>query len=94
MLVLAGGDERTASATARFQVHNAEYALPRAGRHTAAVMRAGAAELDEVDEEMVRCLALRCGRYPLHQLRSEMRGEISLDAGQAWLRGLLTQPPA
>jgi ATP-dependent protease ClpP protease subunit len=94
ILILAGGDRRTSSLIAWFQMHNAEYALPRVGRHTAAVMRDGARDLDEVDEEMVAILALRCGRYPLWQLRNEMREEVMLDAEQAWLRGLLTQAPA
>jgi ATP-dependent protease ClpP protease subunit len=94
VLVLAAADERTASPIAWLQMHNAEYALPRIGRHTAAVMRDGARDLNEVDEQMVSILALRCGRYPLYQLRNEMRDEAMLDAEQAWLRGLLTQNPA
>jgi ATP-dependent protease ClpP protease subunit len=94
VLVLAAADERTASPIAWLQMHNAEYALPRIGRHTAAVMRDGARDLDQVDEEMAAILALRCSRYPMYQLRNEMRDEVMLDAEQAWLRGLLTQPPA
>jgi ATP-dependent protease ClpP protease subunit len=93
-LILAGGDRRTSSPIAWFLLHNAEYALPHVGRHTAAVMRADAEGLDEVDEEMIAILSLRCGHYPVWQLRAEMRGEISLDANQARLRGLLTECPS
>jgi hypothetical protein len=75
----------TASPIARFQVHNAEYALPRIGWHTAAVMRDGAADLAAVDEEIVAILALRCTRYPHWQLRADVQDEIALDASQAWL---------
>jgi ATP-dependent protease ClpP protease subunit len=92
-LILAGGDRRTASPIAWFLLHTAEYALPRVGRHTAAVMRDSAEDLDQVDEDMIAILARRCGRYPLWQLRAEMRGEISLDANAAVLRGLLTERP-
>ncbi len=94
VVVLAGGDQRTASTVAWFLLHTAEYALPRIGRHTAAVMRHGAEDLDQVDDQMVAILALRCGHYPLWQLRNEMREEVMLDATQALHRGLLTQPPA
>jgi ATP-dependent protease ClpP protease subunit len=93
LLVLAGGDRRTASPIACFQLHNAEYALRRIGRHTAAVLRADAAGLDDVDGEMIEILTIRCGRYPLWQLRAAMTAETILDAHEAWRLGLITESP-
>src|SRR5260370_18873403 len=63
LLVLAGFDERPASPITPFVLHRAEYVTPRLGRNTAQVMRADAAGLDQVDEEMISILAGGCGRF-------------------------------
>jgi ATP-dependent protease ClpP protease subunit len=92
LLVLMGGDARTAAADAKFALHHVEYAIPRTGRHTASFLRESASHLEGIDEDMVWILALR-SRYAEWQIRADMANEVVLTAEKAWLRGLLTEPP-
>jgi ATP-dependent protease ClpP protease subunit len=92
ILVLLGADHRLAQAQARFTLHNCAFEIPRLGRHSAALLRDNAAELDDLDSAMFMIIAVR-SRYEHWQLRRDMAAETVLDAQSAWLRGILTQRP-
>jgi ATP-dependent protease ClpP protease subunit len=93
VVVLLGADKRSAAPGARLRLHFVEFAVPRAGRQTAEIMRQGAAQLEEIDEDMAAIIGMRCSRYPDWKLRRDMHDERTLDAAEAWLFGLLTERP-
>jgi ATP-dependent protease ClpP protease subunit len=92
ILPLLGGDVRSAALSTKFLLHTAEFAIARVGRNNAASLRQSAAALDMMDQDMAAIIGLRT-RYPYWQLADDMESETILDAYQAHLFGLLTEPP-
>jgi ATP-dependent protease ClpP protease subunit len=92
LLCLMAGDVRRGSPAAQLMLHTVAYAVPRTGRHTAEALRQSAADLAEIDAEMIMIISSR-SRYPDWQLRNDMQEERTLDAAEAWRFGLLTECP-
>jgi ATP-dependent protease ClpP protease subunit len=87
-----GGDIRTAAPGATFLIHGSAYEGATPFRATVGALRASAAELAAIDEEVLAVLTWRT-RLPKWQARNALDNERTFDSTEAWHSGLLTAVP-